>query len=133
MCSSISLLPTIVCLLSIYILAQSKQFLYKNMIFVKLGKVREDHVQSQAYFSTNSKMSYKRKPVTVKNKNREKLRPIFKLYVLLPTKFSKLYMSSSKQACERGSITTPILQVKKRSYKEVEKNDAQLFPDGILM
>lgn len=48
-------------------------------------------------------------------------------------KFLKLYTSSLKQACEAGSIATSILQVKKRSYKEVEKNDAKWFPNSSLM
>lgn len=54
-------------------------------------------------------------------------------FVMMLIKFLKLYMSSLKQACEAGTIAISILQMKKRSYKEVEKNDAKWFPDGSLM
>lgn len=65
------LLPTTVWLVSVFILAQSKWFLYKNIVFVKFGKVGEE---GQAYFSTKSQMSCKSKLVTAKNKNEEILR-----------------------------------------------------------
>lgn len=48
-------------------------------------------------------------------------------------KFLKLYMSSLKQAYEAGSIATSILQMKRQSHKEVEKNDAKWLPDGSLV
>lgn len=66
------LLPTTVWLVSVFILAQSKRFLDKNIVFVKFGKVGEEcHVEIQAYFSTKSQMSCKSKLVTAKNKNEE--------------------------------------------------------------